>query len=343
MLLILYAVLGSVAYAGLHYYVWRRLARDTGLPGVWRKRLALLFAVMVGSFPISQVAWKTGATTVAKIIGWPALLWMPLLALTVTLLAIADVGRLFGWGALRMAKADTPSDPDRRQFFNRALGGGVAVTATALSAQGMYKALTPPKVLDVPVVLDRLPHELDGFSIAQITDVHIGNTIGRDFVENMVAQVNAIGADLIAITGDLIDGPVRELKGSAAPLADLRAPHGVFFVTGNHEYYAGVNEWLEYLSSLGIRVLRNERVSIGNETASFDLAGIDDHEASRFGRGHGADLAKAVAGRDASRELVLLAHQPKQVQDAVKHGVGLQLSGHTHGGQIWPWHYAVMA
>jgi predicted MPP superfamily phosphohydrolase len=115
----------------------------------------------------------------------------------------------------------------------------------------------------------------------------------------------------------------------------------VYFVTGNHEYYSGAPEWCEELTRLGIRVLRNERVSIGEEDASFDLAGIDDVYAYQFGEGHGADLARAVAGRDTSRELVLLAHQPKAVFEAVSHGVGLQLSGHTHGGQLWPWTYFV--
>jgi hypothetical protein len=121
----------------------------------------------------------------------------------------------------------------------------------------------------------------------------------------------------------------------------LRAKHGVFFVTGNHEYYSGAEEWCTELTRLGIRVLRNERVSIGDATDSFDLAGVDDHSAKRFGGGHGEDLPKALLGRDPARELVLLAHQPKTIILAQDHGVGLQLSGHTHGGQIWPWTYLV--
>jgi predicted MPP superfamily phosphohydrolase len=125
-----------------------------------------------------------------------------------------------------------------------------------------------------------------------------------------------------------------------APLAGLKSRQGVYFVTGNHEYYAGVNEWLAHLPTLGVRVLRNERVAVGDGTHTFDLAGVDDWSA-RGMPGHGPDLARAVEGRDAARELVLLAHQPRAIHEAAKHGVGLQLSGHTHGGQIWPWNFAV--
>jgi len=171
--------------------------------------------------------------------------------------------------------------------------------------------------------------------------VHVGPTIGRTFIEQIVAQANAANPDVIAITGDLVDGSVEELREHVAPLAQLKARYGVYFVTGNHEYYSGAQAWCEELERLGIRVLRNERVSIGGADASFDLAGIDDAHAHQFGNGHGADLARAVLGRDPSRELVLLAHQPRAVFEAVEHGVGLQLSGHTHGGQIWPWTYLV--
>ncbi len=213
--------------------------------------------------------------------------------------------------------------------------------SVAFADAGVAPALVPNHV-EVSVTLPRLPARLDGFTIVQITDVHIGNTIGRAFVEAMVAEVAAARGDLIAITGDLVDGSVRRLAHAAEPLADLRAPHGVFFVTGNHEYYSGVGPWLAHLPTLGVVPLRNERVRIGDGDASFDLAGIDDRSGRRF-RGHGPDLAAAVSGRDPSRELVLLAHQPRMVSDAVVHGVGLQLSGHTHGGQIWPWHYLARA
>jgi uncharacterized protein len=199
-----------------------------------------------------------------------------------------------------------------------------------------------PRVVDVPITLPRLAPSLAGFTIVQITDVHIGPTVGAAFVADVVRRVNELAPDLVAITGDLVDGPAALFRKGVAPLADLSSRHGTFYVTGNHEYYSGVRDWLPILRDVGLRVLRNERVAIaGADGAAFDLAGVDDHESRRFGRGHGADLPRALAGRDPARPVVLLAHQPRQVRIAARHGVDLQLSGHTHGGQIWPWHEIV--
>src|SRR5262249_39462489 len=145
----------------------------------------------------------------------------------------------------------------------------------------------------------------------------------------------------IFITGDLVDGSVEELADQVEPLGKLAARYGVYFVTGNHEYYSGVEEWCRHLPKLGIRVLRNERVSLGDARASIHLAGRDDYGSSRAGASHGYDLDRALAGRDPERELVLLAHQPGGFDEAARKGVGLQLSGHTHGGQLWPFTEAV--
>jgi predicted MPP superfamily phosphohydrolase len=201
------------------------------------------------------------------------------------------------------------------------------------------KSLASHEIVDIDVVLPRLPAALDGFTIVQLSDLHVGPTIDRRFVQDLVDRCHGLGADLYALTGDLVDGSVRQYRHAAAPLGDLRARHGVFAVTGNHEYYHGADPWIGELTSLGVRYLRNERVAIERDGAAFDLAGIDDHEARA--PGHGADVKRATAGRDATRPLVLLAHQPRQVHKAAKAGVDLQLSGHTHGGQIWPWHYLV--
>jgi hypothetical protein len=206
----------------------------------------------------------------------------------------------------------------------------------------MVSALRRVGVVPVRVPITKLPKDLDGYTIVQISDLHVGPTIGRAFVEEVVAKANAQRPDAVVITGDLVDGSVDQLEEAIAPLADLRAKDGVFFVTGNHEYYSGVDAWLAHLRKLGVRVLRNERVALRDAAGGgLDLAGVDDHSARRFGRGHGTDLERALGDRDASRAVVLLAHQPKTFLEAVAHGIDLQLSGHTHGGQIWPWGYAV--
>jgi predicted MPP superfamily phosphohydrolase len=198
------------------------------------------------------------------------------------------------------------------------------------------------QVRSVRVRLERLPRKHDGLRIVQLTDLHVGPTIGREFIEDLVRRTNALNPDIVAITGDLVDGSVPDLHDAVSPLANLKARHGVFFVTGNHEYFSGAEAWLKALSELGIRVLQNERVVIGEGDNAFDLAGIDDRSAARYGGLAPSEaLERALGGRDAERELVLLAHQPRSLLDAQSFGVGLQLSGHTHGGQVWPFGYLV--
>jgi predicted MPP superfamily phosphohydrolase len=206
---------------------------------------------------------------------------------------------------------------------------------------GLAKVLGELPVVDVPITVRRLPRSLDGYTIVQITDLHVGGTIGRDYVAELVARANALQPDAIVLTGDIVDGTVAELGDAAAPLGDLRAKDGVFAITGNHEYYWGADAWIAFFQARGIRYLRNQRVEIRRGDGAFDLAGIDDHGARSHARGHGPDLAAALSGRDAARPLVLLAHQPRQVRTTAGHDVDVQLSGHTHGGQVWPWHYLV--
>lgn len=327
---------------GIYYYLWRRLIRDTKVPAPWSRRLTVMLTCAALSVPLT-IASRKISVVIGQTMGWPVFLWLAISGLTAVTLLAVDGAHLMAWLSGRFRKpaaAAKPVDPSRRAFIRRVGGGGALLSASTLSLTGMYEALKTPPLVDVPITLDRLPSAMDGFVIAQITDLHVGNTVGEGFVRSVVNRVNENRPDLIALTGDLVDGSVTDLREMIAPLADLDAPHGVFYVTGNHEYYAGADEWIEHMRELGIRVLRNERVIIGTGDESFDLAGIDDHGSARW-PGHGPDLAKATEGRDPTRELILLAHQPRQVHEAKNFGVGLQLSGHTHGGQIWPWHYIV--
>lgn len=333
------AVVISLA-GGLHYFIWARLVRDLELPPALHRTLTTLVVLLFLSVPLSF--WLSQQFPLERM--RPLMLlafgWMGLLFLTVVLLGLGELVRA-AW-SLRHALASElgPPDPERRLALARILGASVAVLAGGLGAVATHQGLTRLFVKEVRVPLARLSRGLSGFTIAQLTDVHVGPTIHKAFIEEVVARTNALEPDLIAITGDLVDGSVEQLREHVAPLAKLRAKHGVYFVTGNHEYYSGAEDWCAELERLGIRVLRNERVAIGGEDG-FDLAGIDDYNADRFGRGHGADLPRALDGRDVERELVLLAHQPRAAFEAQKLGVGLQLSGHTHGGQIWPWNLFV--
>lgn len=340
LLLVVFFLLSTGLQVGFHVYVWRRLVHDTGVPRPAR-RWALGALVGLGlSLPLTMWAGRAGQGWVGGTLGWVAFVWLALLGLTVIALAAVDVVGLAVRLGHRLARR-APIDHGRRQALARISGGVAAAAATGTVAAGVREALGPVAVNDVPVTLPGLGRDLDGFTIVQITDVHIGNTVGRGFVADLVARANALAPDLIAVTGDLVDGSVAELRARVAPMAGLRAPHGVYFVTGNHEYFSGVEPWLDEVARLGMRTLRNQRVEIRRGAARFDLAGVDDHDAAQLAAGHGADYARALGGREPGVPVVLLAHQPRQVHEAARHGVDLQLSGHTHGGQIWPWHYIV--
>jgi hypothetical protein len=189
--------------------------------------------------------------------------------------------------------------------------------------------------VDVP--LAGLAPALEGFRIVQITDIHVGPTIKQEYLQAIVDRVNALQPDVVAITGDLVDGSVAELADHVAPLARLRARHGVFFVTGNHEYYSGVHGWVRELQRLGIRVLHNEHVVLQHADASLVLAGVPDYTGHHFDPAHRSDPAAALQGAPADVPRILLAHQPRTAHAAADAGFDLQLSGHTHGGQFLPW------
>lgn len=325
-----------VALSGLiHAWFYRRMARDPELPRRWRMAVGGFLAVMAVSVPLTFVGTRLLSPEAAAPISYLGYGWMGAVFFIAVFLLPGELVRVV------MRVSGRPDDPERRRFVFRALSGFAYVGAFGASAMSVRENFGPWVVERLEVPLAKLPPSLSGFRMVQLTDVHVGPTIGREFMTRLVDEVNALGPDAVVITGDLVDGTVEELASRVAPLAGLVAPAGVYFVTGNHEYYSGVDEWMAHLPTLGIRVLRNERVPVGRDGVSFDLAGIDDYRAHQYGRGHGADIAKAVADRDESRALVLLAHQPKQVIEAAEHGVDLQLSGHTHGGQMYPFGFLV--
>jgi predicted MPP superfamily phosphohydrolase len=217
----------------------------------------------------------------------------------------------------------------------------VALTAFVTLA-GLVIARRRPHVIEVDIPVQGLPEALHGFSIAQISDVHVGSTIKRGFVERIVSLVNGLKADLIAVTGDLVDGSVQQLSAHTAPLAGLAARHGVFFVTGNHEYYSGERAWTAEIRRLGLRVLKNEHVVLAHDGASLVLAGVTDLSAHHFDAAEHSDPAAALRGAPADAGArILLAHQPNSATAAAGAGFDVQISGHTHGGQFWPWNFFV--
>jgi len=323
-----------------HYYVWSRLVRDPGLPASATRILGYTLIFLFVAIPASMFLRRNAFGEQASSLVWLAMIWLGLLLFLTLALGAGDLARGL-WQVGRSWAGAEPLLPERRQAVARLLAFAATSVAGALGVWSLRSGLGRVTIQRLEVALARLPPALSGTRIVQLSDVHVGPTIHRSFIETIVEQCNALTPDLVVITGDLVDGSVEELREHVAPLAGLRTKYGTFFVTGNHEYYSGAADWCSELERLGVRVLRNERVSIGSESASFDLAGVDDHSAKGFGDGHGEDLPKALHGRDLSRELVLLAHQPRTIFSAQAHGVGLQLSGHTHGGQLWPWTYLV--
>ncbi|MEU0356249.1 metallophosphoesterase [Streptomyces cyaneofuscatus] len=223
--------------------------------------------------------------------------------------------------------------PSRRLFVSRVVGGAAAAAGLATVGYGTANVLRGPSVKRVTVPLAKLPRAAHGFRIAVVSDIHIGPILGRAHTRRIVDTINSTSPDLVAVVGDLVDGSVADLGSAAEPLAGLRARHGSFFVTGNHEYFSGAEQWVDHVRELGLIPLENARVEMGG----FDLAGVNDIAGET--EGQGPDFVRALGDRDRGRAAVLLAHQPVVIHDAVEHGVDLQLSGHTHGGQLWPGNY----
>jgi predicted MPP superfamily phosphohydrolase len=215
----------------------------------------------------------------------------------------------------------------------------MAVLATLV---GLFNARRRAAVVEVEVPVANLPPELHGFSIAQISDVHVGPTIKQKYVDAIVEAVNGLDADVIAVTGDVVDGSVRQLAAHVAPLSRLRSRHGTYFVTGNHEYYSGAQAWTSEFQRLGMHVLMNEHVVLHHRDRQIVVAGVTDYSAHHFDPRHRSDPSVALQGAPAGAAVkILLAHQPRSAAAAAAAGFDLQLSGHTHGGQFWPWNHFV--
>lgn len=336
--LVIFLCVISLVMGGVHYYLFSRLARAPEIE-LLRRFGAWVFGLSALLMPVGVVLSQRLPREVGGWVAFATYSWMGLIIFLFFGTLFSELPR--GVYGLLSATNVVPTDPSRRTFLSRTLLGFVAAYAVGMGGFGLAQVLAAVQVKRVKVALAKLPASMSGFKIVQLTDVHIGPTIDGRWLAEVVRQVNELEPDLVAITGDLVDGSVAELAQHVAPLAELKAKHGVFFVTGNHEYYSGVDAWLAEIDRLGIKALRNEHVLIEQGDARFALAGVDDYKAHQFGNGHGADLDKALAGIDPTLATVLLAHQPKQAPEAAKRGVGLQLSGHTHGGQFFPWGYFV--
>ncbi|MEU9111790.1 metallophosphoesterase [Streptomyces sp. NPDC048483] len=372
--LILVPVLG--VFGGVHRYLWCRLVRDTTAPGSRVRRTGTVAAFALPVIALAALlAGRLGAPfALQQVLAWPGYLWLALVLYLVLALLVGEVVRGVWLRAVRERGAgartapavapvtapasepspssapspatllppDTPATqplpaPPRRLFVARAVAAGASLAAVATVGYGAATTLRGPRVKRVTVPLAKLPRAAHGFRIAVVSDIHLSPVLGRAHTRRIVDTINRTSPDLVAIVGDLVDGSVPDLGPAAEPLRELQSRQGAYFVTGNHEYYSGAAQWVDYVRELGVHPLENART----ELPGFDLAGINDLAGES--EHAGPDYRRALGGRDTTRAVVLLAHQPVTIHDTVRHGVDLQLSGHTHGGQMWPVTYLAAA
>jgi len=316
----------GILLIGLHVFVGVTLIPDLPL-GPLGSALAWLYLAL------SAVLMRYGV--LVRGAGNPLLAWSGLLAMGIfsslsifSLLRafVLALGSLLGWESAGFARGS-------------ALVVIVAVMAVTLF--GVLNARRTARVVERDIALRNLHAALEGFSIVQLSDIHVGPTIKQGYIDAIVKRVNELSPDLVVITGDLVDGSVADLTGDIAPLAQLSARHGVYVVTGNHEYYSGVDSWIAEFERLGMKVLLNRHVQLEHSGARLVLAGIADYSAELFRPSHRSDPVAALAGAPNDVPRILLAHQPRSAKAALEVGCDLQLSGHTHGGQFWPWMHFV--
>jgi len=312
-------------------YIGMRLLPDLELGLAGCAVGMVLLAVLGALVPVGLLSSSLRRRRWSDPLAWLGLLSMGLFSslLVTTLLRDLILLVLLPFGAL------TPA-------LTYASALAVPLVALAVTVIGYVNARRVARVVRVDVPIRDLPPALHGYAIAQISDIHVGPTIKRPYLDAIVDKVNALGADAIAVTGDLVDGSVQRLASHTAPLARLKASDGVFFVTGNHEYYSGALEWIAEVRRLGLTVLMNEHVVRRRGEATVMIAGVADYTAHHFHPEHKSDPQRAA--RNAPGDVgvrVLLAHQPRSAPEAAAAGFDLQLSGHTHGGQFFPWNLFV--
>jgi uncharacterized protein len=321
----------------LHIYVGLRLI--PAWPTIAPIKVAAAIWLVLSCFliPIGVLARRLERQPLADRLAWIGLLAMGFFSS----LLVLTFGRDLTIGLVQLVQAFFPRSVSLDRWR---VDTAMAVPALALlsTAIGFVNARRRAKVVTVKVPIADLPPALDGLTIVQISDIHVGPTIKRPYLQAIVDEVNRLQPDLVAITGDIVDGSVGQLAEHTRPLSRLQARYGTYLVTGNHEYYSGAEEWIAEFRRLGLSVLLNEHVVLAHHGAPFIVAGVTDYSTSHGEGEHRSDPAAALENApDDIRVKILLAHQPRTALSAAGLGYTLQLSGHTHGGQFFPWNFFV--
>ncbi|MGY6272277.1 metallophosphoesterase [Achromobacter denitrificans] len=328
-----FLTLGALA----HVYVGARLIPDAGLGGEGSAAAILALVLSCILIPLGMLGRSSVHPPWGDRIAWVGLFAMGLFSSLFVLTALRDALLAAAWLATLPLDAALPW-----VRLRQISAWAVAALALAGTLLGLYNARRRARVVEVDVPIAGLPPDLDGFTIVQISDIHVGPTIKKRYVQAIVDAVNEQLPDMIAITGDVVDGSVEHLAAQASPLGQLRAPYGVYLVTGNHEYYSGAAPWVAEFRRMGLRVLMNEHAVIHPAGLPVVVAGVTDYGAAAFDPQQRSNPLAALSGAPADAlPKILLAHQPRSAAAAEPLGYTLQLSGHTHGGQFFPWGFFV--
>ncbi|PZO84823.1 MAG: hypothetical protein DI626_07985 [Micavibrio aeruginosavorus] len=276
--------------------------------------------------------WKESLASLVPVISWSAYLLYGFVSILFVYLFFGDIIRIV-WHLISM--------PENPAGFDRTLFAAVALAALLTAAIGLWQATAGPAVKHVTVPLKNLPAAFDGFTIAQISDLHTGPTIKRPYTQKIVDITNELNPDLVALTGDFVDGKIAELAKDVEPLRDLKSTYGSYFVTGNHEYYWGAEGWLGHFKALGIDVLPNEHRVIERGGEAILIAGVNDYSTLAMHSANACNPEKSIQGAPEGLVKILLAHQPVTYELSEPAGFDLQLSGHTHSGQYFPFNLVI--
>ncbi|HTJ94756.1 MAG TPA: metallophosphoesterase [Pararobbsia sp.] len=319
----------------LHLYVGIRIV-PTLAP--WPGAQIVMIAWLVASYvliPLGMLARRAKRDDQSPI-AWVGLLAMGLFSSLLVLCVLRDVVLVIALTVALLTHETIPT------LWRDLSGAAVPVLAVVFSVVGFVNARRRAGIKHVNVPIDDLPDALEGFRIVQISDIHVGPTIRQKYVDAIVDAVNDLQADVVAVTGDVVDGGVEQLSSHTLPLGRLAGTHGVYLVTGNHEYYSGAHAWVDEFRRIGLNVLLNEHVVIHHRGVPVVVAGVTDYTGGHFDPAHESDPAAALEGAPADAAVrLLLAHQPRSADAAAGAGYTLQLSGHTHGGQFFPWNFFV--
>lgn len=342
----LFIIISLLILASGYSYVGFRLISQSNLPvyinySAWTILILLLISLYL-PFVLARFGIKNEILDFMLYVGYIGLGFFSFLIIFLLIkdfsFGLYSIGKkILAFGGL--SEKSLVENPERRQFLLNSFNIGILTATAALTSYGFYHATRKPYIKRVFIPIKNYSDDLKEFKIVQVSDLHVGPTIKRDYVKQIVEEVNKINPDIFVFTGDLVDGSVENLRNEVEPLKNINPRLGKFFVTGNHEYYSGAIDWMKEAENIGFIVLHNENRIVEYKSKKLLIAGVPDVQGIQFFSDHVSDPIKAISTDKTSDIKILLAHQPKSLYKAIEAGFDIQLSGHTHGGQFIPWNY----